>query len=344
MSHMTRNSIFMVIILVVYCSWPIPPSAAAMRQGGEDETDPFEIWSLPFTDFGTTVGYDPDVFGQGYWCPIPVYGPDVWYSFTPSYDMFVNIDLCGTEFDNYLIVLDQDFNQIDCFDDGWSDQFWLNEAPCGAHTARLPHVPLQAEITYFIIVGGPGQPGPYEFYMHEDLVIPVECPPDAIDEGEPPIVEGYFDVYNSGCTGMSPDNPIQLIDLPEQDGIQICGNSGWFWDVNSDTDWYGIELGMMGKIEATLESERSTYLMHLSPPDCDEYEIEQWCLAGYGDTPSLVVSGLPGEIVWIVVTPRAKRSEFWPDLAEYQYLLTINPGGGIATERTSWGSVKALYR
>ena len=257
--------------------------------------------------------------------------------------MFVNIDLCGSDFDNMLAIIDQDFNQIDCMDEDGISFYWINERPCGENTARLSHVALQADLTYFIIVTSLGDDGNYQLYMHEDVVVSVDCPPDAIDEGEPPIVPGYHDAYNSGCTGMSPENPIQNIDFEGQTVVKVCANSGWYYPLYADTDWYGIELDAQGTLEAILESERSTFLMNLSPPDCEGYSVEQWCLAGYGETCSLVISGSPGQIVWLAVAPRSLSSDFWPEVAEYKYLLSFN-SSVVETEETSWGSVKAFYR
>jgi hypothetical protein len=343
---MYRNRIpgFLAIMVAACCPWLGYSLMAAVPQGGEDWTDAFEITSLPFSDDGTTIDYNPDWVQEGDpWCPIPANGPDVFYSYRPSHDMYVNIDLCGSDFDNMLAVIDQDFNEIDCRDEDWSYMYWVNDRPCGENTARLSRVPLQADLTYFIIITSLGDDGNYEIYMHEDVVVPVECPPEAIDEGEPPIVDGYWDEFNSGCTGMSPDNPFLFVDLEDQATVRICANSGWWSPVNADTDWYRLELGAQGELEAILESERSTFLMHLNPPDCDTYGIEQWCLAGYGETGSLVVSGSPGQIVWLVVAPRSLSSDFWPEIAEYTYLLTIN-SGGVANEETTWSEMKSLYR
>ena len=121
------------------------------------------------------------------------------------------------------MIADQEFNDVACMDEDASQLYWVDGRPCGAHTARLSRVYLQAGITYFIIIGGLSSTGDYQLYVHEDIVLPVECPPDAVDEGEPPIVEGYWDEYNSGCTGMSPDSPIQFIDLAVKMVVNMPG-------------------------------------------------------------------------------------------------------------------------
>ena len=59
-------------------------------------------------------------------------------------------------------------------------------------------------------------------------------------------------------------------------------------------------------------------------------------------TTRLVISGAPGQLVWLAVAPRSLMSDFWPEVAEYNYLLSLH-SSVVETEETSWGSVKAIY-
>ena len=115
-----------------------PPS---LLQGGEDVGTAVVISSLPYSDAGTTSGYINDYEGN---CGSSG-APDVVYSFTPTVDYFVTIDLCNSGYDTKVYVFENtENNTIGCNDDA-----------CGLQSI-LPNVFMTAGNTYYIVVDGYG--------------------------------------------------------------------------------------------------------------------------------------------------------------------------------------------
>ncbi|MCK5363830.1 MAG: hypothetical protein KAR22_12710, partial [Gammaproteobacteria bacterium] len=109
-------------------------AARPERQGGENSEDAFDIPGLPFIEDGTTAGYGWDaptvIFGS--WCIGTPDGPDVFYRFVPEQNMFINVDLCGSEGETWLIVADHTLVAIDCFSYDSCGYEYGPISPCGS--------------------------------------------------------------------------------------------------------------------------------------------------------------------------------------------------------------------
>ena len=114
-------------------------------QGGEAFETAYIIPSLPFTDSGTTVGYQNN---YSYPCPYTyVDGPDVCYAYSPiSAVETVTVLLCDPYFDTKLKVYANDENNI----------FGCNDDACGpdGYRSALYDMAFEAGNTYYIVISG----------------------------------------------------------------------------------------------------------------------------------------------------------------------------------------------
>lgn len=104
------------------------------REGGDDPASAVPITALPFNDSGDTS--DNSAYGGG--------APDVYYSYAPTTDITVDIELCGSSFDTKLYVFD-----------GTGAQIAGNDDYCGLQSA-IYNLNLTAGDTYLICVTGYG--------------------------------------------------------------------------------------------------------------------------------------------------------------------------------------------
>jgi hypothetical protein len=310
------------------------------RQGGDTIGLAHVIPSLPYTDSGTTAGYTND-----YDAVCPYTGgtaPDVVYMFTPPYFSVVDIDLCGSNFDTKLYVYDQDLNLIACNDDFYTGP------PCGIYVSKLECLPLPGGETYDIVIDGYGSAsGDYTLEFHPSTPPPMSsCPPEHVDEGEPPLVNGYVDNFNGGCN-TPPDYPFQ--DLVGDDGgeLVVCGVSGWYLYGGSqyrDTDWYRLVMGPTGMIEVEAGAEISTLLYELGPQSCGPVDVVQSVTTDYcSGNAQMTISGYPhGAVVWFWVGPSTWDAPTNP--YEYDYVVSFSGlESVVATDARTWSTVKALY-
>ena len=104
-----------------------PP--AIPKQGGDTIGDAAVIPGLPYSNTGTTAGYNND-YDEA--CPYTgSTSPDVVYSFTPDSDVDVDVDLCGSSYDTKLYIYDSDLNRIACNDDAYFDD------DCGVYVSKI---------------------------------------------------------------------------------------------------------------------------------------------------------------------------------------------------------------
>jgi hypothetical protein len=320
-----------------------PP--AVPRQGGDTIADAVVIPGLPYSNTGTTEGYLDD-YDEA--CPYTgSTSPDVVYSYTPGSDDQIDVDLCGSSYDTKLYIYDADLNLIACNDDAYFDDV------CGIYVSAIEEVLLNGGTNYFIVIDGYGGDfGNYVLVVEESEHCFVDCPYDAVPEGEPPLHDGYEDQYNNGCSGEF--NNFQPIDwtndddgVPPYDGdAWLCGKSGWFlsqWGAQTrDTDWfivYALETGVM---EATLESEHQCYLFKLAPTDCNEVGPELQATADCDAPGTLSFPVTAGEEIWLWVGP----ANYTGPVTEFTYFMTVsnNTFDVVPNEGMSWGQVKSLYR
>lgn len=330
----------------------VPPAQA--KQGGDNINDAVVIPGIPYSNSGTTIGYldDYDVA-----CTAESTSPDVVYSFTPAADIDITVDLCGSSYDTKTFVFDGLGNVVACDDD-----YYGSGGACGDWVSLIQRASLLAGTTYYIAIDGwGGDAGAYELAITEFVVpVPCEvtCDPDAVDEGEPRLLDGYVDLYNGGCNTDPVTAPFMDIDwtndtdgVPPYDGSAfMCGKSGWFTAADGitatrDTDWFRVYALETGTMEMTVEAEWPTSIYKLAPLDCPTVAVE---LSATTDCTgaSLSFPVTEGEEIWLWVGP----SDFNPPPGvlnrNYIYSMTItnNMFGVVPVEETTFGSVKALYR
>ena len=223
-----------------------PPSGGGPyggeRVGGDTIDDAVLIGAIPYTDTGSTCGYNDDYNAD---CPAGGSAPDVVYQYLPTADAHLSIDLCASDYDTKLYVWeDAEGNVIACNDD------WV----CGpTYTQSLIiDVAVRAGHSYYVVVDGYGSNcGNYGLSISE-IYWPciVECPAGAQQEGEPPCVDGYEDSHNAGCGGLGGFTPIYAQDASCG---TMCGRSCTFLYEGMnlrDTDWYTL-LAAGGLVTAT---------------------------------------------------------------------------------------------
>ncbi len=326
--------------IVIY----VPP--AVPRQGGDTVDDAFPIDGLPFLATGTTVDFINDYDEN---CPYSNFSssPDVVYGFTPSDCISIDVDLCGSSFDTKIYIFDSDLNNIICNDDFYFDDI------CGVWVSRIEYADLTGGETYFIIIDGhDGGADDYILNVTENVPCPQPCPPDAVDEGEPPLYDGYEDAYNGGCNSPDFGNPFQDIDWINVEGghpldgyAWLCGKSGWYLNSQGseyrDTDWFKVFARETGVMEFTVESEYPCRMFKLAPLECETVAVELEAIADC-DGATLSFSVTASEEVWLWVGPR----DFHGPVTEFPYFMTVtnNTFDTVPIEGMSWGGVKALYR
>jgi hypothetical protein len=305
----------------------MPP--AEVRQGGNTILEAVAI-VVPGTWNGTTVGYTNNYDEV---CPYSgSTAPDVVYSVTPTESINVDIDLCYSSYDTKLYVYDENLNLIGCNDD-----FYFG-APCFTFSSKLENVPMQAGMTYYIIIDGYGSAaGAYQMdvVVFEPCII--ECPAGAQLENEPPLADGYADAWNGGCNSPEFGSPFQVIDTSI-----FCGVSGWYIGGTGgefrDTDWFHITMPDGGVFEVVGDAEYPTYMFELFPQDCGSVGVVQNVIIGACNEASMTIVGAPGSLIWFWVGP----TTFSGPVNEYNYVLFSNLGP-IAVENHSWTGVKSLF-
>ena len=305
-----------------------PP--AVPRQGGDTIVDAQEI-SLPFSGSGTTVGFANDYDEQ---CPWTAHAPDVVYSYLPSEDIDIVIDLWGSDYDTKLFVLNENLLGIACNDDFYPN--WVS---------RLEMVSLSAGVQYYIIVDGFNESGNYEIQVYENQI---DIPPDAVPEGEPTLYLGYVDQYNSGCN-FSYENPLMQELVGNESGeLTLHGHMGWIAldPIMYDTDWFSIVIGETGAVTIDLFAQIRTRLGQLEPLDCNLVDVSQYVDAWLDLPASMTVTGPPFSVAWVAVYPGRVSLPSGFTNPEFSYLLSFSglQEGPVVIEQVSWGAVKSLYR
>ncbi len=310
------------------------------RQGGDTIATAFAIPLIPFSDTGTTAGYSDDYDET---CP---YGgsdsPDVVYSFTPAQHLTVAIDLCGSAYDTKVYVYDANLTLIACNDD-----YYVGD-PCGSYVSLIDYVHLAGGQPYFIVVDGYG--GDFGDYVLQVSYPPfpcdLTCPDGGVDEGEPPLADGAPLSFNCGCQCADPDLMSALVGDAEGELIH-CARNGWFelgGSTRRDDDYLFAHIGAGGAIHIEVDAEHPLYLFQTTT-DCSGLSVIQMATAGPCSPATMDIAGAPGELVWLFAAAATFDSPTGETPYEFDYTLRISGLlAAVATEQTSWGSVKALYR
>ncbi len=316
------------------------PGTPDSREGGETVADAFVIPGLPFVDTGNT---SDNINDYDEVCPFQgSTAPDVVYAFTPTMDLAINLGLCSNnnQYDTKIYMYQDSVTPGSPW--ACNDDYCANDWTY--YASFLWYVTVHAGHTYFIVIDGyGGDAGNYELEVAECLPCGLECPENAVPEGEPPLVDWYVDEYNGGCNS-SPTVFQDINWVNQEDGCAwLCGVSGWYYAGASyrDTDWFPIVAsGEQLKVTITAEFQTRLYVMY--PPDCNipllfPHIIVDPCIAGTISYPTS-----PGMEIWLWVGPNT----FSGPVYEYTYFLHVC---GIMwevlpTENSSWGALKALYR
>ena len=219
--------------------------------------------------------------------------------------------------------------------------------------------------TYFIVIDGyGGASGDYtrEVREYEPPPPPEPCPlvcdPDAVEEGEPRLLDGYADEYNGGCNSPEFGNPFQMIDwINDDDGeppfdgsAWLCGQSGWYLTADGgqsrDTDWFSVTALETGTMNFTCEAEWPVFIFKLAPTDCGSTAVE---LSAETTGCAEAVLSFPvtaGEEVWLWVGPTEFAAPEGTVVREFYYVMTVDNLAYevVPTEEMSFGGVKSLYR
>jgi len=323
----------------------VAPNVPGTRQGGDTIADavPIDLDSGPVSLNGTTSGYTDDYDEV---CPYTgSTSPDVVYALSSSWDTVIDIDMCGSSYDTKIYVYDEALNLVACNDDFYVDDI------CGMYVSRIEALPVLADMTYSLVIDGyGGDHGDYVLEIYQWLGDYVTCPDGPhIDEGEPPLANDHLDSYNGGCNSPQFGDPFQPILGDEYGEAIFCGQAGWYTYQGSDyrdTDWFWVMVGSGGTIEVEADANNPTLVYELFPQDCASVAVAQQIEVGPFMPQTMTIAGYdPGQMVWLW----AGSSDFTPPGGnppqEYLYVLWISGlEAAVATEPTSWGAVKALYR
>lgn len=196
-------------------------------QGGDNVNNAFQITDVPFSDSGTTVGYADDYDGN---CGQDNGAPDVVYSFTPTYDMVIQVFLCWeSDFDTRLYVFEDNPNTIiACNDDYCSNQHsdFISAIEC---------LEISVGRTYYFVVDGYGTAaGNYSF----DLTLP---PPNVS-------ISGYVTEYGDGPLGGV---GIRVLQNGSEVWQDTTDDSGHYYVIYLPPGWYSVEASKLGYITQT---------------------------------------------------------------------------------------------
>jgi len=311
-----------------------PPQA--VLQGGDTIFDAVIISSLPYSTTGTTAGFVNDYDAV---CPYTgSTAPDVVYSFTPGSDIWINVDLCDSQYDTKTYILDVDLNIIDCNDDACGSTGWQS---------YLEAILLSGGQTYYIIVDGYGSDsGEYALNVNEYEQCFVFCDDDAVPEGEPAIVDGYIDNFNGGCNS-DPEiyQEINWANDQVTGEAWLCGVGGWYINASGgnsrDLDWFQATAGGTS-LALTVESEFPMNVVNIILPCGNPDMIGELVVADCGMPMTLTIPTTPGETYYFLIG----STVFTGPVNEFTYTATLSGHAWavVPTEELSWGGVKALYR
>ena len=314
------------------------PGTPDGREGGENIPTAIPIPGLPFSDTGNTCDNLDD-----YDEVCPYYGstsPDVVYSYVPNYNRVVDIDLCDSHYDTKVYVYcENPGSLVGCNDDACSN-VWT------PYASFLQGLTLFAGFTYYIVIDGyGGDCGDYVLNIWEWNGPFLDCPPSAVDEGEPTLVDDYVDNHNGGCNSTPP--VFQPINWQNEDGCAwLCGVSGWYSYFGAsyrDTDWFPVVADGY-QIDWWIDAIYEVQCFVIIPNyDCDgSYDIPFSFTAGPASPHTLSFTTYPGEEYWLWVGPTV----FSGPVYEFDYVMTVC---GIAydvipVQHSSLGALKNMYR
>lgn len=281
-----------------------PVNQDMIKQGGDLISSAVSI-TMPYSNTGTTGGYADDYDET---CPYSgSTSPDVVYSYSPSTNEVMDVDLYGSLYDTKVYVYENDATTlVACNDDYWAD-----------YTSALFAVPVNAGNTYYIVIDGyGGGAGTYTINADAGPAYVFECPPGGVAEDE---VCGSD--ANGGCNMPTPTfEPINC-------GDTVCGTI-WADGGTRDTDWFQFEMFQTGPITITAQGNFPIVIGFVDTADCALIgALDPYNTGGPGDVISASRTAGPG-IYWGFVSHQDYYS--YPCATSNDYWMTIQCDAGTA--------------
>jgi hypothetical protein len=331
---------------------PSPANGAALHGrdvprpvvAGEDIATALPIAVLPYADFGTTCGFLDDYDEV---CPFDgSTAPDVVYAYTPGHDSHIGVSLCESAYDTKVYV----------YENAWPNLVACNDDACGpdGYRSEIFSLPVIAGNTYYIVVDGYGELcGDFFLQIDEVVFETLECPADAIAEGEPDCYDGYEDQFNSGCKAYPQPAFSTLHGTANGRSFAVCGTSGTFLFEGSsfrDSDWYELQVVEENTITFKCTAQFPVLIVVMDANAGCEGPPEVLGSAEAGVFPDVATISytFPPGVYWFWVGP----SVFTGIPCGRLYVLTVTGFTGDATSvstsaripSASWSAIKNLYR
>jgi len=314
--------------------------AAAARVGGDTFATALPFAVTPYTDSGSTVGYTDDYeedcgTGEGA-------APDVVYAFTPPATGYYDFNLCGSAYDTKLNICDQGEALLACNDDV---DYTLDEGdPCFLNARISDFFCLAGETYYLVVDGYEFEAGDYTLAVSDWVHCDVETAGATSTEGEPPLAAGAEDLYDCGCNCAG--TPVNVSVTAEAGGeAAVALVQGWRDFGFRDMDSFEFTAGGSGSVHVEFESALQARIQVLDSVDCELANLLAEFVVAPCEVLAFDVEMAPGAVFPIAVMPIHYVPPFGWVPAEYDALLRVSGlSPGVATETTSWGALKAMYR
>lgn len=316
---------------------PYPPTGEA---GGETFATSVDMVALPFSDTGNMWDYADDIdFGYGT-------SPDCVYHYTPDFDGCVTVDMCGSNYDSMLWIVDATATTI---------LFWNDDGvDCDAYQSALSWMPVYNGVLYYYVLDGyDGSAGPYAIDVFQiDCPPAPECPAGAQLEGEPCSPLNYEDHLNGGWNSTPPI--YQPIDCALDGQVVVCGTT-FSYNVDPDAVYRDTDcFSMVDQTETTTMTFTSYYESSGSLYIYWEDGLGGYDIPFYTHLGSRELGTLTAELdismgTWgIFQSKNGWDGTYYPceDPEVWPYVLTIDgyTCPATPTETDTWGGVKNLFK
>lgn len=246
---------------------------AGSRQGGETIETATPIPSMPYLDSGTTVGYLDD-YQESAVGGIST-SPDVVYSYTPSVNSIVNIDLCESSYMTNLWIYRTNEDTLVA-----STRFGCVSNPV---RSILEGVIMDAGSTYYIVIDGDFSSSPsgdYVLNCTAEEIIPVPdsafVHPALSDNGQGMLLLAYE---------SKTDDTVLIWAGSEDDGASfpMAGSFGGDYEY-PESDYWGWTYFFRGTVVTKTPGETGdTRLVEINHPMyTSEYGMRSWNWSQYG--------------------------------------------------------------
>ena len=181
---------------------------------------------------------------------------------------------------------------------------------------------LSASVLAQALISTSNKRDPNSEYPAPRILVPaqceVECPPGAVQEGEPTCYDRYDDEYNGGCN--SDPYVFSTLELT-CNTVTVCGTSGVYDDNSTrDTDWFQIDLVDETDLSFCCTAEFPLQILVINGSQgCDGRQI---LYSGFGNEceEACIEATLPAGTYWLWVGPSN-----WTNIpCGSKYVMTVN--------------------